>query len=304
MSEKSPVSILQETCVKHSISPKFDLKTNNVSQNGNVFTYVANAFGICAEGSGLSKQLAKQNAAHNLLEQIKKSNINLNEVPESYQQCIEQKIDGVSTLTNMCITQNWPVPQFSMIDHSGPAHMPVFILKCSVGSYSAEGKSSTKKGAKNRAALLVLDIISNAIKDNPDDAIIEKCIPKPIEEIKEKYLRLTKRTQKNCANQNPTLSNRHRFFQSLDGTKIKTALGILCDAHHMNDQNISACEKVKLVLQLFNMTFELTNFGLPSKQFKLFELRGDYDCVFVGDESRIWHDIVGYLKHMLDIDLH
>jgi len=226
-------------------------------------------------------------------------NIDVAGIPELPQKS-NPKIDSVSELTGMCIKSGWPVPQFSMIEHSGPPHAPVFTMNCSVGRHSADGKCSTKKSAKNEAAQMVLDVIKEASKNIPDIPVIEEFIPEPLEDVTAKYLRLTKRTQKKIRGRKMTLINRHRYFQSFDDVQIDEATQVLCDLR-LDNVALSACEKVQLVLNIFDMTYKLSNFLLNGKQLKLFELEGEYDCVFIGSETAIWDDIERYLKHMLNI---
>lgn len=301
MAAKTPYQVLLETCVKHGILPKFDLTVDGVDGPGNtrIFTYVGRAFGIFAEGTGTSKQSAKHDTAEKLMEQLKTLNIDAAGLPAMPPKS-EPKNDSVSELTNLCVTENWPVPQFTPLERSGPPHQPVFTMMCSVGKHSANGQCSTKKGAKNRAAHMVLEAIKEAKANVPDVPVIEEFIPEPLEDVTAKYLRLTKRTQKKIRGRKMTLSNRHRYFQSFDDGQIDEATRVLEDLQ-LDDDELSAREKVQLVLNIFNMTYKLSDFSMRGQRLKLFELDGDYDVVFVGSETDIWDDIVRYLKHMLNI---
>lgn len=301
MATKTPFSLLQETCVKHGMIPKLELTVDGAVGPGNtrLFTYVGSAFGIFVEGSGTSKQLAKHDCAEKLMEKLKMLKIAPDGVPAMPPKS-EPKNDSVSELTNLCIMNGWPVPQFPTLNCSGPSHMPLFTVNCSVGQHSADGKCSTKKGARNQAAQNVLEIIKETSKSMPDVPIIEEFIPDPLENVTEKYLRLTKRTQKKIKGRKMTLLNRHRYFQSFEDQQIDEATRVLSDINLDNDE-LSACEKVQLVFSIFDMKYKLSNFYLNGKKLKLFELEGDYDCVFIGSETAIWDDIERYLKHMLNI---
>lgn len=66
MTEKTPVSALQELCSQEKVSaPMFDCIPHE--SDPKMFAYVVEAFGIFAKGSGRSKRDAKHDSAANLM---------------------------------------------------------------------------------------------------------------------------------------------------------------------------------------------------------------------------------------------
>lgn len=66
MAEKTPVSVLQELCVQENKSvPMYEPLAHETEPK--MFSYVVQAFGCIAKGSGRSKREAKHEASANLL---------------------------------------------------------------------------------------------------------------------------------------------------------------------------------------------------------------------------------------------
>lgn len=67
MAEKTPVSVLQELCIKHNHGAPFYEEIYDESDEMKTFTYYVQAFGQTAQGSGRSKKEAKHEASVSLL---------------------------------------------------------------------------------------------------------------------------------------------------------------------------------------------------------------------------------------------
>lgn len=67
MSEKTPVSVLQELCVKYRHGAPFYDEINDGGDDGKTFSSIVQAFDATAQGIGRTKREAKHNAAANLL---------------------------------------------------------------------------------------------------------------------------------------------------------------------------------------------------------------------------------------------
>lgn len=66
MSEKTPVSVLQELCIQeHEHVPMYESIPHE--SDAKMFTFVVQAFGMFAQGSGRSKREAKHDASANLI---------------------------------------------------------------------------------------------------------------------------------------------------------------------------------------------------------------------------------------------
>lgn len=69
MSEKTPVSVLQELCIQEKDSvPMYESMPHE--SDPKMFTFVVEAFGFFAQGSGRSKREAKHDASANLISEF------------------------------------------------------------------------------------------------------------------------------------------------------------------------------------------------------------------------------------------
>lgn len=69
MSEKTPVSVLQELCIQEKSSvPMYESIAH--PSDPKMFAFVVEAFGIFAKGSGRSKREARHDASANLISKI------------------------------------------------------------------------------------------------------------------------------------------------------------------------------------------------------------------------------------------
>lgn len=67
MSEKTPVSVLQELCIQQEHGAPFYELVGDESDDAKTFAYVVSAFDMAAKGSGRSKREAKHEASANLI---------------------------------------------------------------------------------------------------------------------------------------------------------------------------------------------------------------------------------------------
>lgn len=66
MTEKTPVSVLQELCIQeHGSAPIYESVPHE--SDPKMFTFYVEAFGLVAEGSGRSKREAKHEASANII---------------------------------------------------------------------------------------------------------------------------------------------------------------------------------------------------------------------------------------------
>lgn len=300
MAAKTPVSVLQETCQKHSAVPIYELFVNGDEgpDNTRIFKYKVSALNMHVHGEGTSKQLAKHDGAIKLLAKLKDwKNVEVCD-DLSLPSRKASEADFVSTLTNKCIVNNWPIPRFDFIDRTGPPHNPEFTMRCTVSKHTADGSCNTKKGAQKKAARAVLILIEEYEKANIPP--VKEIIFPTCEEVIYQYRKSTKKTQRKRDGKNPLLIDRHRYFETFPKDKISDAEKILCG---MNDyEDLTAHEKVHLVLTHFGIRYQVTEIRSKGKLFKVFELvGGDYDCVFSELNEVPWGDIVNYLKLMLNI---
>ena len=62
----------------------------------------------------------------------------------------------ISFLQELC-TKRGITPQYDLIANEGAVHEPTFVFKVSAGEYVGTGKGTSKKKAKQNAALSVLN---------------------------------------------------------------------------------------------------------------------------------------------------
>ena len=112
MAEKTPVSVLQELCIKHQHgSPYYELIADGTDET-KTFTYVASAFGLTAKGSGRAKREAKHEASVNLINYLKQLDQFKSSLPREVQTPRPtSENDAVGSLLDICVQRNWPLAQ-------------------------------------------------------------------------------------------------------------------------------------------------------------------------------------------------
>ncbi|XP_063233804.1 RISC-loading complex subunit TARBP2-like [Bacillus rossius redtenbacheri] len=163
MSNKSPISVLQEFYVKKGLTPKYTLLSADTS---NVFTMKVEVEGRAATGSGCSKKAAKHNAANALLKQLKvvittstESDGPVSTAPEVVVQ--KPQVQGldrpvrpnfVGKLLEYMTKRRSAVPKYEVVGEEGPPHMREFTMRCVWSDMQAVGTARSKQEAKNVAA--------------------------------------------------------------------------------------------------------------------------------------------------------
>lgn len=301
---KTPISALQETCVKHNCLPTFELIIDGAEgpNNTKIFVYRVSALNLSAEASESSKKLAKHKAAEALLEQLKENDalcvvngVRVSQPPPA-------DFDAISALTNKCIVNAWPMPIFQLVERTGSPHLPVFTLRCEVGEHVGEGKSSTKKSAKNIASEQVLRLIETA--EEAAQTVVPEIIIPPVEDVIGKFRKLTGRAKRKINGKEVRLCNRHRYFESFPDDKIEEARAIICGLHYYEE--LSDKQKVQMVLDHFEIPHKMSPQILTTGQvLYVFELTGDFDCLFSEwHDEQIWPRVLDYLRTMLNINLY
>lgn len=293
MDTKTPISLLQEICVKYLFTvPKYELTINGEQ---NMFEYAVSASTYRANGVASSKQIAKQKAAKNLLDQwskLDKFKAILNEIPVEPQ--LEKNnncIDAVSNLLEICAKQNWDMPIFNYKGSTGPSNAPLFTTMCTFKGYCAEGCARTKKDAKKIAAKSMTDQIADLIVKSESDLS-----PSPEEQkqytIDEILSKFRKHQKWNQTRQTDILSHRHFYFEKFPADQKNEAKKILqmADSHR---------EIVHAFCKVLNIEYQVCD--VPKRpQYKSFELLVmNFDCIIVNKDPEIWTNIVDYFKVMM-----
>lgn len=295
MSPKTPVSYLQEICVKYVLTmPKYV----QIAREDKMFEYSVGVSDDCsANGTSSSKQNAKHAAARNLLDILKNnqkySDISwqIPDVPTS--DTNNNSDDPVSGLMIACQKRVWDIPTFFQISSTGPSNSPTFVIACEMKGFHTEGKAGTKSLAKKAAAeqmLIQLEpLLSANIVDNASDT--ENVPPKnyTVEEVSASYRKLHKW---NRTSEKDSLADRHFFFEKYPTEKKAAAMRIL-------KSNDTPREIVNKFCQELDIQYRYSPVKMRPN-WRSFELLvEEFDCVIVKEESKIWKEIVDYLKVML-----
>lgn len=288
---KTPISYLQEICVKYEFTlPKYDL-IENVQEK--TFEYSVTASNYSAKGVSLSKQHAKHMAAKQLLDTLSESEKFkdiLREIPSVPQTERDNNIvDPVSNLLEICAKQSWDVPSFTLVDFTGPSNEPKFTIACVLKGFRSEGCARTKKDAKKVSAKQMLEKIDHLLIIDESDAPIVEQKNLSIDEVLALY---RKRHKWNRTKATDLLSERHFYFEKFPDDKKKAAKRIL----HMDD---SHREIVDAFCQQLNIDYRVSD--VPKRpHYKVFELLVDgFDCIIVEKDPEIWNNIVDYFKAMM-----
>ncbi|XP_052762983.1 double-stranded RNA-binding protein Staufen homolog isoform X2 [Mya arenaria] len=121
-------------------------------------------------GEGISRQMARHNAAKKALEILRHLQIpDGMEKPTAGGDNVEEEVENqagesgeaddskseISLVHEIALRHNMPV-SFDVVRESGPPHMKTFVTQCIVGSFVTEAEGNSKKLSKKRGAELML----------------------------------------------------------------------------------------------------------------------------------------------------
>lgn len=157
---KTPVTILQELCVKRKLNPPFYELIEDGSNPTKTFTFKLNVLNQVSIGSGRSKKDAKHEAANEMLRLLQtQSFYKPQEVPTVSQNYLSIDGNSVGELLDICVHRNITLPEFKLMNASGPSHAPIFTYECAINTIKRTASHSTKKGAKQLVAQIMVDIL-------------------------------------------------------------------------------------------------------------------------------------------------
>nr|ACM17807.1 TAR RNA-binding protein 2 isoform 2 [Penaeus chinensis] len=178
---KTPVSLLQELCMRRGISPKYDLLQIEGAVHEPTFVYRVTVGEFAANGSGQSKKKAKHAAAKAVLDIIIQggaagaggptSGGAPGAPPELSTQIVSPYDDGipgnpVGSLQELCMARRWPPPTYELTSEEGFPHERTFSIACTIGNTREIGTGKSKKLAKRQAAYKMTQLL----KDQPVEA--------------------------------------------------------------------------------------------------------------------------------------
>lgn len=193
---KTPVSLLQELCMRRGISPKYDLLQIEGAVHEPTFVYRVTVGEFTASGSGQSKKKAKHAAAKAVLDIIIHGG---GPVPapgggEGAENAATSPVvhgngsdaattaaqrstmivtpydDGipgnpVGQLQELSMTRRWPPPTYELVSEDGFPHERTFSMACTIATHKEVGTGKSKKLAKRQAAHNMLQKLSDLPQD-------------------------------------------------------------------------------------------------------------------------------------------
>ncbi|XP_031621587.1 uncharacterized protein LOC116339698 [Contarinia nasturtii] len=293
MSEKTPVSVLQELCVQDNGSaPIYESIPHETDPK--MFSFIVSAFGLYAKGSGRSKREAKHDASAQLISVLAQKDqfkSRLLKVPPTPRPSTDQ--DAVGTLLDICVQRQWPVAKFDVMQACGEPHRPEFTVVCQLAHIKCTGTSSTKKGAKQIAAQSMLSFVQN-ISQNENQQQIATMDSEPSEKTFRTYRELKKCDIKPISIR---IRDRHNNFMRLTAEDREAAFEVL----NSNGAEIgSNKDKVDLVCKALKIRYEIKDIPDHPDNHKMFVLLDDYDCVLVEKEPYLYERTIEYFKIMLN----
>jgi len=184
---KTPVSLLQELCMRRGISPKYDLLQIEGAVHEPTFVYRVTVGEFTANGSGQSKKKAKHAAAKAVLDIIIHGNspssttvnngdaggavVNSATGDISSSMVVSPYDDGipgnpVGQLQELCMTRRWPPPTYELTSEEGFPHERTFAIACTIATYKEIGNGKSKKLAKRQAAYSMWQKLSDMPQDS------------------------------------------------------------------------------------------------------------------------------------------
>lgn len=298
---KTPVSLLQEFCVKkrHS-APMYTLTEDGTNQPtmDKTFVYEVSAFGHTADGRGRNKNNAKHEAAANLIEMLQGDERYREELGEHQTEVPRDacpEIDAVSVLMDLCVDRNLPIAEFRIQQASGAAHAPEFRVECQVASIVRVGVFSNKKGAKQLAAKQVLAVFQDITMNEELLQIAKKRTDEPAEKVFKRYYELKKEDTK--VKSGIKLGDRYLYFVNLNDD-TKSEIRKVLDNVTETDE-----EKVYLLCHAMNCKYNVSLVpNHPKRNVHCVEIFCEYDLCFADIVPDVYREVLDYVRVALEFE--
>ncbi|XP_053982047.1 RISC-loading complex subunit tarbp2-like isoform X1 [Hylaeus anthracinus] len=195
LSNKTPVSILQELLSRRGTTPKYELIQVEGAIHEPIFRYRVTVADIVdpivtAVGTGKSKKEAKHAAARAVLDKLCRLNGDSSDSPlpnnisesENLQELTgygEEKIitNPIGALQEICMSRHWPPPKYTMENEEGLPHERQFTIVCSILKYREVGQGKSKKVAKRHAAQKMWQALDDMNTENAnvdEDEVLQR----------------------------------------------------------------------------------------------------------------------------------
>ncbi|KAH8260112.1 hypothetical protein KR026_003111 [Drosophila bipectinata] len=315
MDNKSAVSSLQEFCAKtKNCPPTYEF----IDGEDGGYVCKVTLMEIDAYGNGRSKRDAKHLAASNIIRKVRKlpgasSLIKDMEDEENRPSQLVEELsntnrDMLKELRDYCVRHEMPLPTIEIVQQCGTPNAPEFVACCKVASLTRYGKSDKKKDARQRAAIEMLAVISCGSEDLRADKMqvvstkekettMNDAMDDLETERRKKFNTYRELTEAGSVeNTGLRLCDRHNYFKSFYPVLKSTAWETI----NSNEEFASDKDKALQVMSALKIRPRITTVASTSIEPMLqIELDCDYDCVFLGLESKIYLQVINYFKDML-----
>ncbi|XP_053682208.1 uncharacterized protein LOC128732828 [Sabethes cyaneus] len=301
---KTPVTELQELCVArksgHPIYECTGEEFDSTLPNTKIFKTSVTALGRTHTGFGHSKKDSKHDAALRLLKELlEQGDTTMDEDPIL---CLSVLSDKVTEVRDICVQRNFPLPEFECVRSSGPSHAPEFEYECRIGKIIRHGIHKTKKGAKQAACSEMIKTLQAMPMDDNEMQIqsLNQAAEKSVNE-NERIFRTYREYIKSDIKKKPgKISDRHRWFEEMEQSKIKAVKNIMMD-DHMTQSDM--CTLIPKALGLkYEMKLENSNIQseLSQKVYSFELINSEYDCYIFGQGEQFFAAVYNYFKTMLN----
>lgn len=308
-SSKTPITELQELCdarkVPHPAYEYTGEEVDSMAPNAKIFTTSVHALGFSCSGKGRSKKDSKHDAAFKMLKLLFQKGISDVDMDDDEHFLSVLSSDKVTEVRDICVQRNFEVPEFVCVRNSGPSHAPEFEYECRIGKIVRRGVHKTKKGAKQAACNEMIKTLQAMPVEDSEMQVLS--LDKAAEMAEDEDER-TIRTYRELVNSDikkklgVKISDRHRFLEELDESKIQAARTIAMD------ELLNVEDKCTLIPKALGLKFELKleNSNLHTKQGRKlysFELLStEFDCFIFGLRDQFYETVYDYFKNMLNFD--
>ncbi|KAH8328026.1 hypothetical protein KR067_003135 [Drosophila pandora] len=315
MDNKSAVSSLQEFCAKTKNSPP---TYEFIDGEDGGYVCKVTLMEIDAYGNGRSKRDAKHLAASNIMRKVRvlpgASDL-LKDMDDEDQSNLNHLVDELTNtnrdmlkeLRDFCVRHEMPLPTIEIVQQCGTPNAPEFVACCKVASLTRYGKSDKKKDARQRAAIEMLAVISSGMEDlraekmqvvstKGNESSLNDALDELESERRKKFNTYRELTDAGSVeNTGLRLCDRHNYFKSFYPPLKQAAFEAI-----NSDEFVTDKDKALSVMSALKIRPRISTVASTSIEPMLqIELDCDYDCVFLGLESKIYLQIIQYFTDML-----
>lgn len=173
---------------------------------------------------------------------------------------------------------------------SGEPHRPEFKVICNLATIKRTGRHSTKKGAKQMAALAMLEVVQN-FPEKESRLQLARVDVDPPEKLFRTYCELRKN---DITKYRPIrLSDRNRYLREFPVDQRQEAFDIV-----IRDPINTPRNKVDLLCKALKLDYSFKDVpNLPTYQ--TFILEGDHECVLIEPKERLSERVLDYFAIMM-----